>query len=94
MQLAEAYRNGTVAMFRTGTAFPNLDVRGILDQVLIVMPTQPISERFAEFFLASRGSELWTQSRMLAAIRDALLPKLLSGAMRVRAAEKVVEAHA
>lgn len=30
----------------------------------------------------------------LAAIRDALLPKLLSGQIRVKDAEKLVEAHA
>jgi type I restriction enzyme S subunit len=33
------------------------------------------------------------QSRTLAAMRDALLPKLLSGAVRVRDAETMVEAR-
>ena len=34
-----------------------------------------------------------SESRSLAAVRDALLPKLLSGELRIRDAEKVVEAH-
>jgi hypothetical protein len=34
------------------------------------------------------------ESRTLAALRDALLPKLLSGELRVPAATQLLEAHA
>jgi type I restriction enzyme S subunit len=33
------------------------------------------------------------QSRTLTGLRDALLPKLLSGELRIRDAEKLVETH-
>ena len=42
--------------------------------------------------LSSLKRENRNESKTLAAIRDALLPKLLSGDIRVRDAENVVEA--
>ena len=41
--------------------------------------------------LLQAGSHLTVESRALASLRSLLLPKLLSGELRVRAAEKLVE---
>ncbi len=63
------------------------------DQRQLTIPRFPanqhdIGERIAPFL--KRQSTAAGESRTLAAIRDALLPKLLSGEIRVRDAEKVV----
>jgi len=41
--------------------------------------------------LESRGDSALEESDSLASLRDTLLPKLMSGEIRVREAEKVVE---
>ncbi|MBI2528709.1 MAG: restriction endonuclease subunit S [Candidatus Rokubacteria bacterium] len=59
----------------------------------VVHPSEPIVRAFEEMVdplleLAWRNNE---ESRALTALRDTLLPKLLSGEIRVREAEKLVE---
>ncbi len=62
----------------------------------IAIPSKDIAQIFNEkiklFVLAIRSNIL--QSRTLADIRDTLLPKLLSGEIRVNEAEKFIEANA
>ena len=63
------------------------------DRFFVCVPTKPIADRFGRI----AGPVLQTvkhfdeESRTLAAIRDALLPKLLSGEIRIKDAEKVAE---
>ena len=59
----------------------------------VVVPGGGLIERFSGIGrpLHDRTAHNLHESRTLAAIRDALLPKLLSGAVRVREAEMVVE---
>ena len=92
--LKSAYMSGDVASYRTGTAFPNLDVEGLVTGLAVVIPSQPVADKFAELFLATRATALWKQSRTLADLRDTLLPKLLSGEVRVKQAEKTLTALA
>ena len=62
----------------------------------IVLPPETIAEAFNTRIRASveRISVNVHESRMLATLRDTLLPKLISGAVRLREAEKAVETAA
>jgi len=76
----------------TGSVFPNLngpDIKGFQ----ILLPPEVIIRRYCtvvapELNLVNRNCK---QSSSLAAIRDALLPKLLSGDVRVGEAERAVQ---
>lgn len=65
-------------------------------QYLIAVPLAPIAQRFEDsvkpLMAMSRANS--EQSRTLTTIRDTLLPKLMSGEIRVKDAEKIVEAAA
>ncbi|GBD27862.1 hypothetical protein HRbin30_03219 [bacterium HR30] len=91
MQMRQAYRDGLIQSFRTGTAFPNFDVHGALASLIVVVPPEPIADAFAAMFELSQRLDLMVQSRTLAALRDALLPKLISGELRVKDAERFLE---
>jgi type I restriction enzyme S subunit len=83
MQLRQAYRDGLLQSFRTGTAFPNFDVHGALATLLVVVPPVPLADAYARLFESSQRLDLMAQSCTLAALRDTLLPKLLSGELRI-----------
>jgi type I restriction enzyme S subunit len=91
MALRDSYDRNEVANFRTGTAFPNLDVSGLLKGVSIVLPCEGIAAAFQEFYLLRNRVDLINQSASLSDIRDALLPKLISGEIRIPDAEKMLE---
>jgi type I restriction enzyme S subunit len=59
----------------------------------VAVPPRPIAEAFGRAvkprFL--RSSAAVRESRTLAAVRDALLPKLIAGELRVKDAEKFIE---
>ncbi|PDW04685.1 restriction endonuclease subunit S [Candidatus Viridilinea mediisalina] len=59
----------------------------------VVLPPELVASRYNDFAFPLIQSIVTNvhQSRTLAALRDALLPKLLSGELRVREAEQVVE---
>jgi type I restriction enzyme S subunit len=80
------------AEFETmGTVFGCMGKKHFLDVKCICPPTEIVEtlERLA--FPLDHGIESnENQSRALAAIRDALLPKLMSGEIRVKDAEKFV----
>jgi type I restriction enzyme S subunit len=65
-----------------------------LSHYLIAEPSQSVAMLFGSQVrpLFARGSEAIAESRSLAAFRDTLLPKLISGEIRVKDAEKAVEA--
>jgi len=67
-----------------GSAQQNIS-KGIVEETQVVLPPPALAERFTA--LVSPLFELWTsnlhQSRTLAALRDTLLPKLLSGELGV-----------
>ena len=60
----------------------------------VVAAPKTIAERFGRLIkpLFSRASAATTESRTLAALRDTLLPKLISGELRVKDAERFIEA--
>ena len=82
-----------VRPYVTGAVQPKLN-QANLCAVPIVVPAEPVNVRFgctiAPFFAAKRA--LIRENDCLGALRDALLPKLMSGETRVRDAERAVEA--
>jgi type I restriction enzyme, S subunit len=77
----------------TGSVFPNLSSKDIKSFSLIV-PSSNALERFRDTVTPMRARLISNvrEVETLAAIRDTLLPKLISGEIRVPAAEKTVEA--
>ncbi len=67
-----------------------------IESVPIVIPSAAVLDKFAEVirepFAAINNNN--SQSQTLTALRDTLLPKLISGELRVKTAEKIVEAVA
>lgn len=79
----------------TSKSHQRAQVDSILD-IAVVAPPSPIVAAFdgsADSLLA-RTTECRRESRTLVALRDALLPKLISGALRVQVAEHIVSASA
>ena len=77
-----------------GSAQQNIS-KGIVEETLVVLPPTALVERFAE--VASPLFERWIsnlhQSRTLATLRDALLPKLLSGELSVAELKNLTQDH-
>ncbi|NEW92120.1 restriction endonuclease subunit S [Rhodopseudomonas sp. BR0M22] len=67
-----------------------------LSHYLIAVPDDAIAEQFGRLVrpIFAKITSAARQSRSLIALRDTLLPKLISGELRVKAAEKIVEAVA
>jgi type I restriction enzyme, S subunit len=78
--------------FNAGSAVPTLN-RNHVHGVPVIVPPLEIVERFEDFSkpLFERIFHNKSKSQTLANLRDTLLPKLLSGELRVPEAEKQVE---
>lgn len=86
----EDWDQGEFENYRTGTAMPNLDIRALLSGVQVPLlhgSRQAEIQRWAGLVLQQ---ELTAENRTLAAIRDALLPALMSGELRVKDANRAV----
>lgn len=68
--------------------------KGHIESVPIVLPTEAVLGRFSQLLspLYDTIGNNRAQSRVLASLRDALLPRLLSGELSVRHAERLAEA--
>ncbi len=79
----------------TGTSGRQRVPASCFNQYFVVVPSGPIAQYFGDVAKSTMAKIRSNneQSRTLAAARDALLPKLLSGEVRVRDAEKFVEAQ-
>lgn len=66
--------------------------KGHIESVPLVIPPKAVLDLFASLVgpLFGSASNNKSQSRSLASIRDALLPKLISGGLRVQDAERFV----
>jgi type I restriction enzyme S subunit len=75
----------------TGTKMPRTNWQDMA-RYEICLPDRRVAERFSSFAenCVKKISQNIHQSRTLASIRDALLPKLVSGEIRVKDAEKMV----
>jgi len=84
-----------IAARAIGATMPNLNT-GILGEVEILVPSPEIASQYVEVvdpFLQRFRANI-RENKALAATRDLLLPKLMSGEIRVRDAEKIAEAVA
>jgi len=64
-----------------------------LSHFLTILPAKDVAELFGRLVkpLFARSHAVMDESRTLAALRDTLLPKLVSGEIRVKRAQKFVE---
>ena len=81
-----------VSGYANGTTVNMLPIDGLQSPFIVIPPARAIWA-FGGIAVAarSRHEEMIEESRTLAALRDALLPKLISGELRVRDPEKVIE---
>jgi type I restriction enzyme S subunit len=79
------------AGFATGTTVLALPRDAVL-QLSFPKPNEQVVERFTSLVtpLVEKPWLLAAENRTLAALRDALLPKLISGELRIADAEKIV----
>jgi type I restriction enzyme S subunit len=88
-------RDEIVLKTDSGTILESLNVRSI-PHLRFVLPPRDMIQKFeanARPLRAKMEANLG-QSTTLATLRDTLLPKLISGEIRIRQAEKIVKAHA
>ena len=90
--LHEMRLSGEIWSYVNGTSVPNLNDQGLLDGKSIVMPDERLLIAFMEHMQPIHAKLFNHENVTLAATRDLLLPKLMSGEIRVRDAEKVAEA--
>jgi type I restriction enzyme S subunit len=89
--LFHALRAQDLASLGADSAVPGLN-RNLVYMSPQVLPPPPLLERFDSVTraLGERAYACSEESRTLAALRDALLPKLISGELRVKNAEKFI----
>ena len=75
----------------TGTKMPRASW-GYMAQYQVVMPTNPLADAFTKLLRPSINRMIAGihESRTLAVLRDTLLPKLISGELRVKDAERLI----
>src|SRR5262249_27997391 len=81
------HKSGRVWEYASGTAVPNLDLSGLLSGEFIPFPDEGLPSAFARIVRPIYCRLYSSESASLAALRDALLPKLLSGDIRVTEAD-------
>jgi type I restriction enzyme, S subunit len=81
--LRRAYRLGEVQSFRTGTAFPNLDVKAVLANLWLCIPPKFLCQLYSDRVRGVPRLDLIQQAETLASVRDVLLPRLVSGELPV-----------
>jgi type I restriction enzyme S subunit len=81
-----------IATRAVGATMPNLNT-SILREVEILLPDDRLCGEFVELCkpLDDRGRVARSENKHLGSLRDLLLPKLMSGEIRVRDAEKIIE---
>jgi type I restriction enzyme S subunit len=87
----QSWLEGRFSNFRTGTAMPNLDTEALLRGVMVPEVDDDKAQRLEELTDFAFDPRVLLQNESLIELRDALLPELLSGRLRVRDAEKFVE---
>ncbi|MCK4873616.1 MAG: restriction endonuclease subunit S [Phycisphaerales bacterium] len=74
-----------------GTSVPNLNADSLMNSKVIAIPPEDLVLRFHQLIGPMWNFRFSGESRKLAEMRDYLLPKLLSGKVRVNDAARVVE---
>jgi type I restriction enzyme S subunit len=78
--------------YSTGTTIPYAKWKNSLSRMPIICPPEFVRDAFNEMVIATlqKIPTKYSEVQTLAALRDALLPKLLSGQLRIPDAEKLV----
>lgn len=79
---AYLYNNGVFFNYENGTTgIKNLDIKSVLEELKVVLPDETILNKFNSlvYILLNSIQKLGDENSKLEAIRDTLLPKLLSG---------------
>ena len=90
LALLDAWRSGAFLEFSSGTAIPNLDAKALLTLEVPLLLSSSKST-LKDLVGSALDPGLLRESRTLAALRDALLPKLISGELRIRDADRAGE---
>ena len=83
--------DGSIQAFISGTSVPNLNDKGLLESKLVCLPPSGLLLEFLQFSLLVQRKLFSGENLSLAETRDYLLPKLMSGEVRVREAERIAE---
>jgi len=83
--------SGEIWEFVNGTSVPNLDANSLLAGKMIVIPPAALLNKYYDLVRPIWDSLFLGENRTLAALRDTLLPKLISGELRIANAERIVE---
>jgi len=87
-------QGGTWVYQNQSTGISNFQTQYFLANELVLIPTLPVQKLFFDTIRPIANKQASDENFVLSQIRDALLPKLLSGEIRVQDAEKVVEVMA
>jgi len=86
----EKFDDDSIWDYINGTSVPNLDANGLLGGYKITLPPVAILEAYSDYCIPIFELLYSGESRDLAALRDTLLPKLLSGEVSVSTAEELI----
>jgi type I restriction enzyme S subunit len=91
LALRHAYNIGEVAQSRIGSAFPNLDLGALLSNTQVLLPNDSDLNKLCQLAESRLDTQVLRENRTLSELRDTLLPELLSGRLRVKEAESMME---
>jgi type I restriction enzyme S subunit len=77
------YKEGELDQFHMGTSVPNFNLKDLLNYEITIPPRDIISF-FSSLLTDSYTKKFTNQIRTLSRLRDTLLPKLMSGEVRVK----------
>ena len=81
------YNKGVMFLYENGTTgIKNFDINGFIEKEQIIIPTKEVTERFAHTIelLSKQIQQKGTETESLVNIRDSLLPKLMSGELKIK----------
>lgn len=89
--LHEMRQSREIWEYVNGTSVPNLDASSLLAGKEIPIPPIAVLDRYYGFVRPIREKLYSGQNRTLATLRDTLLPKLISGELRIEDAKRIIE---
>ena len=91
LALKKVYASEEINNFRTGTSIRNLDVEGMLKNVRVPMLDDARFSQLEGLLECLLSPSRAKETSSLESLRDTLLPELLSGRLRVKDAESMME---
>ena len=91
LALKKVYTSDEISNFRTGTSIRNLDVEGMLKNVRVPILDDARASQLEGLLQCLVSPSRAKETLILENLRAALLPELLSGRLRIKDAESMVE---